>query len=102
MALVHRCPKCGTYFTFHKWHAPAPAGEALAITIDEEIPAEALPDSLTWYGRGAALALVTVWGAFLAAADYRGPPEGFSFMHSILLPIHESGHVFFRLLGDRR
>ena len=65
---------------------------------DEE-PVE-LPDSPTYYGRAAALLLVAIWGLRLAAADYRFPPESFSFMHSILLPIHEAGHVFFRLFGE--
>jgi hypothetical protein len=69
------------------------------INHEEESPIEA-PDSLTYYGRAATLVLVAVWGVFLIRADYRGPPEGFSFMHSILLPIHEAGHVFFRILGE--
>jgi hypothetical protein len=64
----------------------------------EEEPAA--PDALTYYGRAATLALVTVWSLSLAAQDYRGPPTSFSFMHSILLPIHEAGHVFFRPFGE--
>ena len=66
---------------------------------DEEELLE-VPDSLTYYGRAAALVLVVAWGFVLAAADYKNPPTSFSFMHSILLPIHEAGHVFFRLFGE--
>ena len=58
------------------------------------------PDALTYYGRAAALALCAVWGIFLAAADYRDPPQGFDFMHAILLPIHEAGHVFMWPFGE--
>jgi len=55
---------------------------------------------LTYGGRAATLVLVAVWGVFLAAADYRNPPQTFDFMHAILLPIHEAGHVLFRPFGE--
>jgi hypothetical protein len=58
------------------------------------------PTALTYYGRVAVLLLVLVWGLFLAAADYRNPPERFDFMHAILLPIHEAGHVFMFPFGE--
>jgi hypothetical protein len=111
---IHRCPKCEARFNpgrdaqsqcpqcgiwFHKWNAPLPAAPVIALDPVEEEPIE-VPDSPTYYGRAAALILVTVWGVFLAAADYKNPPTSFSFMHSILLPIHEAGHVFFRLFGE--
>jgi hypothetical protein len=114
-AMIHRCPKCEAAFSppldnraecprcgvwFHKWNVPLSLAPILTVDAIEENPPLAVPDSLTYYGRAAALALVVVWGVFLAAADYRGPPEGFSFMHAILLPIHEAGHVFFRILGE--
>jgi hypothetical protein len=57
-------------------------------------------DPAVFYGRVAALVLVAVWGVRLIAMDYHGDAEGFSFMHAILLPIHEAGHVFFRPLGE--
>jgi hypothetical protein len=70
------------------------------MTVDameeaEEIPP---PDLPTYYGRAAALLLVAIWGVFLARENYTDP-DG-NFMHSILLPIHEAGHVFFRLFGE--
>lgn len=58
------------------------------------------PDPLTYYGRAAALAFVAIWGFQLARMDYRVDDLMGSFMHAILLPIHEAGHVLFRLLGE--
>jgi hypothetical protein len=57
-------------------------------------------DPATYYGRAATLAMIAIWGVFLAAVDYRYPPESFSFMHAIVLPIHEAGHVFFSPFGE--
>ena len=116
MSDIHRCPKCDAVFKpprelrsecpqcgiwFHKWNAPLPVAAVMTIdAVEEAEVAEPPPDSLTYYGRAAALALVAAWGVYLAALDYRYPPEGFNFMHSILLPIHEAGHVFFALFGE--
>ena len=116
MAPVHRCPKCSRYFQppleaasecpgcgiwFHKWSTPVPVAEAVAMedgaTTERE---QTATDALTWYGRAAALAFVAVWGVFIGAMDYRTGEMGGSFMHNIILPIHEAGHVFFRLLGE--
>jgi hypothetical protein len=92
------CPACGIWF--HKWNAPLPQpAAAAAIPIEEDEPPPR-PDAATYYGRAAALVLVTVWGIFLAAADYRDPTQGFDFMHAILLPIHEAGHVFMMPFGE--
>jgi hypothetical protein len=57
-------------------------------------------DAFTRYGRAALLAMVAAWGVFLAAADYRNPLQRFDFMHAILLPIHEAGHVLFMPFGQ--
>ena len=110
---IHRCPKCGAAFNpprevqsecpkcgvwFHKWNAPLPVTPVM--TVDEMEEAEEIPppDLPAYYGRTAALVLVAVWGVFLARENYTDP-DG-NFMHSILLPIHEAGHVFFRLFGE--
>jgi hypothetical protein len=61
---------------------------------------ERKPDPLDFYGRLGALVFVAVWGLRLASMDYRGGELGGSFMHNIVLPIHEAGHVFFRPLGE--
>ena len=116
MSEIHRCPKCEVVFKppraprsecpqcgiwFHKWNAPLPVAPVISVDAAEDMEEpQPPPDSLTYYGRAAALALVGVWGVFLAAIDYRYPPESFNFMHAILLPIHEAGHVFFALFGE--
>ena len=115
MAAIHRCPKCNARFNpprdersdcpqcgiwFHKWNAPLPVAPVVTMDAIEEAGelAPPPPDSITYYGRAAALALVAIWGLFLAADNYRDP-DG-NFMHNIVLPIHEAGHVFFRPFGE--
>jgi hypothetical protein len=110
---IHNCPKCGAKFNpprevqsecprcgiwFHKWNAPLPVSAVMTFDAVEEAEGIPPPDAATYYGRAAALILVGVWGVFLAGNDYTDP-DG-NFMHQILLPIHEAGHVFFRLLGE--
>jgi hypothetical protein len=91
------CPKCGIWF--HKWNAPLPVAPVVTVdAIEEAEEAVPPPDDITYYGRAAALVLVAVWGIFLAADDYTDPPA--NFMHNIILPIHEAGHVFFRAFGE--
>lgn len=58
------------------------------------------PDRISYFGRIAALILVAVWGMSLAAVDYRDAGLMATFMHNILLPIHEAGHVFLRPFGE--
>ncbi|MBI3902878.1 MAG: hypothetical protein HY306_08065 [Nitrosomonadales bacterium] len=96
------CPACGVYV--YKWGQPRPAP---AHTGDEEggrlaslfLPLEAMQPSV-FYGRCFALALLAVWSWFLIACDYRDGEIFGSFMHAILLPIHEAGHVLFRPFGE--
>ena len=57
-------------------------------------------DAASFYGRCAALAMLTLWSWFLFRYDYRTGEMAASFMHNILLPIHEAGHVFFRIFGS--
>lgn len=57
-------------------------------------------DALTFYGRCSALVLLAIWSWFLFGYDYRDGETGGSFMHDILLPIHEAGHVLFRPFGE--
>ncbi len=113
MSTIHRCPKCDARFSpprelqsectkcgvwFHKWNAPLPFTPVMTVDAMEEAEETQPPDLPTYYGRAAALVLVAVWGVFLAGEDYRDP-DG-NFMHSILLPIHEAGHVFLRPFGE--
>jgi hypothetical protein len=57
-------------------------------------------DKPTLYGRCIALALLALWSWFLFTYDYRIGEIGTSFMHNILLPIHEAGHVLFIPFGN--
>lgn len=58
------------------------------------------PTALAYYGRAGTLVFIAIWGMVLAAANYRDPPQRFDFMHAILLPIHEAGHVFMFPFGE--
>lgn len=93
------CPQCGIWF--HKWNAAPSIPEELP---PEDVPAEAISDAtsdpLSLYGRAAVLLFVTIWGFRLAAMDYRDAEINGSFMHNIVLPIHEAGHVFFIPFGE--
>ena len=53
-----------------------------------------------FYGRCAALLFVAIWGLRLIAMDYRDGEIGSSFIHNILLPIHEARHVYIMPFGE--
>lgn len=98
------CPSCGLYF--FKWGQPA-----RKTADDEEIeeggglaggllaPREQM-DPVSFYGRAGALALLAVWSGFLFSYDYRTAEINGSFLHNIVLPIHEAGHVLFMPFGE--
>ena len=104
------CPACGIYFFKY-------AQDAAVIGLRDDVRTDAFDgdepgvfaallkpmdkmDSATFYGRCVALAGLAVWSIFLFRYDYRTGEMGSSFMHDILLPIHEAGHVLFRPLGN--
>ncbi len=89
------CPQCGIWF--HKWTVEPLAVDA---ALPVEATAVAVPDRLSWFGRAATLLFVALWGWRLAAMDYRDAEINGSFMHLIVLPIHEAGHVFFIPFGE--
>jgi hypothetical protein len=103
------CPACGIYF--FKWDPSAqapvlsePDDGASAGGDDGFIAGLFSPlenmDAMTFYGRCIAFVLLAVWSWFLFGYDYRDGEIGGSFMHDILLPIHEAGHVLFRPFGE--
>lgn len=102
MQASENCPKCGLYF--FKWEQPV-----RKIDIQEEgapsllgallAPREKM-DPLSFYGRIAALVLIAVWSWFLFGYDYRTAEINESFLHNIVLPIHEAGHVLFIPFGE--
>jgi len=103
------CPVCGIYF--FKWVQPArapvlPEADDEPCTSEDDgfiaalfQPLEQM-DAMTFYGRCIALALLAIWSWFLFGYDYRDGEIGTSFMHNILLPIHEAGHVLFGPFGE--
>jgi hypothetical protein len=103
------CPACGIFF--FKWAQPLRApviseaeDEMLNCDDDGFVASLFLPlknmDEMTFYGRCAALVLLAIWSWFLFGYDYRNAEFFSSFMHNILLPIHEAGHVLFRPFGE--
>lgn len=104
------CPECG--LVFDKWaqrdsfvppsrrqveETEEPAWRAALRERLEHVPEHV--DVSTLYGRAALLLMFAVWGVRLALMDYRDGEMGSSFMHNILLPIHEAGHVLFMPFG---
>jgi hypothetical protein len=105
------CPACGIYFfkysQYRSRHVPVlPDTQTVPSTyslhdITEILlkPMEKI-DEPTFYGRCIVFALLVLWSWFLFAYDYRIGEMGSSFMHNILLPIHEAGHVLFMPFGN--
>lgn len=107
-----RCPACGLYF--EKWaNRDRAAARARQRQVDEYAPPAwraALVERLAaipargniwqFYGYALMLAVFSIWGVRLARMDYSWGEMGGSFMHNILLPIHEAGHVLFIPFGE--
>lgn len=108
-----RCPACGLYFA--KWVARA----AFVPTAHTEASAQAsadagwrsklrsrlqhIPEQLDatrLYACTALLVLIAIWGFRLYGMDYRDGEMGTSFMHNILLVIHEAGHMLLMPFGE--
>lgn len=56
--------------------------------------------TITFWGRLLAWGCLCYWSVFLIGADYRDGEMFGSFMHNILLTIHEAGHVLFIPFGE--
>ena len=99
------CPNCGVYL--FKWRPSAEGAQEEALPVEAHSgrlaalfePMHKL-DEASFYGRAAVLAGLVIWSWFLFGYDYRTGEIGQSFMHNILLPIHEAGHVIFRIFGE--
>lgn len=114
-AVLKHCPKCGTPL-----QPPVPAdgscphcgiwfakiGQPLRRTTppdpDAILAAAAAQarDPLGAHGRLIILLLLALWSVRLITYDYRDGEMGQSFMHLILLVIHEAGHVFLIPFGE--
>jgi hypothetical protein len=114
-AAPEQCPACGIYFA--KWaerekFVPPSLRNTIAEEEDEEMPRWRdqildrvfhVPKEITSveiWGRAAILVFLLVWGIRMARMDYRDGEMGQSFMHNILLPIHEAGHIIFMPFGE--
>jgi hypothetical protein len=102
-----RCPACGLIFAkYHEAQRGAPVRAAAAEPAPDRpnlfawllyVPVRV--DSMSLYGRCAAYLFAFVWGWRLYAMDVGDADIMGSFMHAIVLPIHEAGHVLFIPLG---
>ena len=106
------CPSCG--IAYQKYldlqHAPAPAMaappayEAVPPRLQvltarlTELPARI--DGIELGGRAFAWCAFALWAIWFASHGIDPEVIGGSFLHQIILPFHEFGHVLFRPLGN--
>ncbi len=109
------CPSCGLVFA--KWmtqgsfiptrlrqqndadHGDLPGSLASRLAARLlEVPRKVTP--FEFWGRVLVLALLAIWGYRMAGLDFRDGEMMTSFMHAIVLPIHETGHILFIPLGE--
>ena len=102
------CPVCGIYT--YKW---GESQRASVLSDDRQTFSEAESgylasllqplekmESSIFYGRCFALLLLVWWSWYLIGDDYRDGEIFGSYMHGILLTIHEAGHIFFMPFGE--
>ena len=108
-----RCPACGLVFSKYLQArqgkaaraavpAPEPGAEPAAdrpALLDWLLYVPARVNSISFYGRCAAYLFFFVWGWRLYALDVGDADILGSFMHLIVLPIHEAGHLLFIPFG---
>ncbi len=109
------CPACGLVFAkwvthdsyvplqLRKKDAPnygdtSPSLASIFAARLLEVPRKITPMAL--WGRAITLVLLAIWGYRMAALDFRDGEMFTSFMHAIVLPIHEAGHILFIPLGE--
>jgi hypothetical protein len=103
------CPACGLIFEkYLKARVAVPVfpsvqeeeGDGLMVRVKRlafYVPDEVEP--LTLYARALLLLGVAIYGARLVMMDIPDWEMARTFMHLVLLPFHEFGHVFFRPFG---
>ncbi len=97
------CPACGLIFAKYlearqRQPVRGPAPDRPAV-LERLLYVPARVGSLNFYCRCIAYAFCFVWGWRLYAMDIGAADIMNSFMHLIVLPIHEAGHVLFIPLG---
>ena len=101
-----RCPACGLVFAKYLQAQQGRAAQA-PVSRPDFTPAPlarllyvpARVNNFSFYGRCAAYLFFFVWGWRLYAMDVGAADIMNSFMHLIVLPIHEAGHLLFIPLG---
>jgi hypothetical protein len=110
-----RCPACGLYFA--KWVAREQLVPLSSLTPESEEEKEEedgwraalrerlqhVPENIDTtriYASAILLIALTIWSVRLYRMDYRDGEIMFSFMHNILLTIHEAGHIIFIPFGE--
>lgn len=101
------CPACGLVFAKYLQaqrgrpvRAPmAAAAPERSALLERLLQVPQRVGKLNFYGRCAAYAFCFVWGWRLYAMDVGAADIMDSFMHLIVLPIHEAGHVLFIPFG---
>ncbi len=105
------CPACGLIFEkYLKARVAVPTApprtqpdeepgvlsraKALVLHVPDEV------EPIAVYGRGLLLAAAALYGAKLVTMDIPAWEMAGSFMHLVLLPFHEFGHLFFRPFGE--
>jgi hypothetical protein len=106
------CPSCGLIFA--KYLAAQSGAPPRAAAVRDPAPLDAeerssllerllyVParvDRISFYGRAAAYVLFFVWGWQLYAKDIATAEINGSFIHNVILTVHEAGHVLFIPLG---
>lgn len=108
-----RCPACGLVFSRYlqarqgrpvraSVHAPVPVAEPAPdrpALLGRLLYVPARVDRISFYGRCAAYLFIFVWGWRLYGLDIGDADIMGSFMHLIMLPIHEAGHILFIPFG---
>lgn len=105
------CPACGVYM--HKWPPQRITGNARHEESDADageydnwrkrvltLPGKEAGDPALLAVRWVVLLALWVWGLYLITRDVANGEVGQSFMHNILLVLHEAGHVLFGPFGE--
>ena len=109
LGAMDACPACGVYM--HKWPPQRITRRAAAVVENPDendlwherlrtLPGKDAGDPALLAGRAAVLLALLVWGLYLITRDVTNGEVGQSFMHNILLVIHEAGHVLLRPFGE--
>jgi hypothetical protein len=102
------CPACGIayqkYLDRQRAPAPAPVEYEVAVPRTEQLKARLseVPqqvDATAFWARAAAWCAFALWTAYFTLHGIDWEVIGGSFLHNVILPFHEFGHVLFSPFG---